>query len=350
MNCPQPASYPRFGHRLRDGKHDMSGLSRVLSRIPWAYVLRRLLIAIPTMLVIITVAFFLMRLAPGSPFSVEGRTSDKAIAALEAQYGLDKPMWQQYTTYLTDVVRGDFGPSLKTKDKTVAEMIGDGLPISMTLGFAAMSLALILGSLIGIFAALRQNTTGDYAAMGFAMIGISIPTYVTGPILALVVGVWLGWLPSGGLTEVLTYDGISRQMTLANMTLPVITLALPYIAIISRLMRASMIEALRSNHIRTARGKGLSERAVILRHALPQAMLPLISFIGPATAGVVTGSLVIERVFTLPGVGSYFVQGAIDRDFTLVMGVVILFAALIIALNLLADVLYAILDPKVRYE
>jgi oligopeptide transport system permease protein len=328
----------------------MSGVSRALRRIPWGYVARRLLVAIPTLLVIITLAFFLMRLAPGSPFSVEGRTSDKAIAALEAQYGLDRPIQEQYFSYLAGVVQGDFGPSLKTKDKTVSEMIGEGLPISMTLGFSAMLLAMILGSAIGIFAGLRQNTAGDYASMGFAMIGISIPTFVTGPILALVVGIWLGWLPSAGLTERITAMGVERVMTVEAMILPVITLALPFIAIISRLMRASMIETLRSNHIRTARAKGLSERTVILRHALPQAMLPLVSFIGPATAGVVTGSLVIERVFALPGVGSYFVQGALDRDFTLVMGVVILFATLIILLNLLADIIYSVLDPKVRYE
>jgi oligopeptide transport system permease protein len=328
----------------------MSGVIRALRRIPWGYVARRLLVAIPTLLVIITLAFFLMRLAPGSPFSVEGRTSDKAIAALEAQYGLDRPIQEQYFSYLAGVVQGDFGPSLKTKDKTVSEMIGEGLPISMTLGFSAMVLAMILGSAIGIFAGLRQNTAGDYASMGFAMIGISIPTFVTGPILALVVGIWLGWLPSAGLTERITAMGVERVMTVEAMILPVITLALPFIAIISRLMRASMIETLRSNHIRTARAKGLSERTVILRHALPQAMLPLVSFIGPATAGVVTGSLVIERVFALPGVGSYFVQGALDRDFTLVMGVVILFATLIILLNLLADIIYSVLDPKVRYE
>lgn len=322
----------------------MSMPTRFLSRIPWGYVARRLLIAIPTLLVIITVAFFMMRLAPGSPFSGEGRQSPQALAALEAQYGLDKPIWQQYATYLGGVVQGDFGPSLKTKDKTVTEMIGEGLPISMTLGVCAMTLALLVGSAAGIFAGLRQNTAADYSAMGVAMIGVSIPTYVTGPILALVFGVWLAWLPPGGL------DFATGGMSIPTMTLPVITLALPYIAIISRLMRASMIEAMRSNHIRTARGKGLSEREVILRHALPQAMLPLVSFVGPATAGVVTGSIVIERIFSLPGVGSYFVQGALDRDFTLVMGVVILFAFLIIVLNLLADVIYAMLDPRVRYE
>ncbi len=322
----------------------MNGLKRALSRIPWTYVGKRLMIAVPTLLVIVTLAFFMMRLAPGSPFSAEGRQSPQALAALEAQYGLDKPMWQQYTSYLGGVLQGDFGPSLKTKDKTVAEMIGDGLPISMTLGFSAMLIALIVGGAIGIFAGLKQNTAADYGAMGFAMVGISIPNYVTGPILALIFGVWLAWLPPGGL------DFYTGHMTVATMTLPVLTLSLPYIAIISRLMRASMIETLRSNHIRTARGKGLSEREVIFRHALPQALLPLISFVGPATAGVVTGSLVIERIFTLPGVGSYFVQGALDRDFTLVMGVVILFATLIILLNLIADILYAVLDPKVRYE
>lgn len=329
----------------------MSSVSRAFSRIPLGYVARRLLIAIPTLLIIITIAFFMMRLAPGSPFTTEGRTSDEAIAMLEAQYGLDRPIFEQYASYLGGVVQGDFGPSLKTKDKSVTEMIMEGLPVSVTLGVSAMLIALLIGSLIGIFAALNQNRTGDYASMGFAMVGISIPNFVVGPVLALVLGVYLGWLPVGGLSDIITTDGeFKRVMTVQNMFLPIITLAFPYIAIISRLMRASMIETLRSNHIRTARAKGLNERQVLMRHALPQAILPLVSFIGPATAGVVTGSLVIEQIFTLPGIGSYFVKGAIDRDYTLVMGVVILFASLIILLNLLADILYAVLDPKVRYE
>ncbi|MEL8055374.1 MAG: ABC transporter permease subunit [Pseudomonadota bacterium] len=323
----------------------MSALQRSLSRIPWAYTARRLLIAIPTLLVIITVAFFMMRAAPGGPFDGERKLNAATEAALQAKFGLDQPLWKQYTDYLLGVIQLDFGPSMKTLGKSVNDMIADGLPISLAIGFLSMTLALIVGTALGIFAGLRQNTAGDYTVMGFAMAGISIPTFVSGPILILLFALGAGIFAVGGLG---TYPNIG--MNLHNMTLPVVTLALPQIAIISRLMRASVIETMRSGHIRTARAKGLSERQVIMKHALPSAVLPLVSYAGPALARVMTGSLVIEKIFGLPGMGTYFVDGAINRDYTLVMGALIIYATLIVLFNLIADILYALLDPKVKYD
>lgn len=323
----------------------MSALQRILSRIPWAYTGRRLLIAIPTLLLIITVAFFMMRMAPGGPFDGERKLNAATEAALNAKFGLDKPLWQQYADYLWGVAQLDFGPSMKTLGKSVNDLIADGLPISLAIGFLSITVAIIVGTAMGIFAGLRQNTAGDYSVMGFAMAGISIPTFVTGPLLILAFALTFGIFAVGGLG---TYPNIG--MSLHNMTLPVITLALPQIAIISRLMRASMIETMRSGHIRTARAKGLSEGQVVLKHALPSAILPLVSYVGPAMARVMTGSLVIERIFGLPGMGSYFVDGAINRDYTLVMGALIIYATLIVLFNLIADILYALLDPKVKYD
>ncbi|MEL6258192.1 MAG: ABC transporter permease subunit [Pseudomonadota bacterium] len=323
----------------------MSALSRAADRVPWGYAFRRILIAVPTMLAIITMAFLMMRAAPGGPFDGERKLPAATERAIAEKFGLDKPLYQQYFDYLGGVVVGDFGPSYKTLGKTVNELIAEGLPVSLTIGFLAMTLALIIGSLLGIFAGLRQNTAGDYSVMGFATAGISIPPFVTGPIFVLVFALGFGWFATGGLGQ---YPNIG--MTPYNTTLPVLTLALPQIAIISRLMRASIIETMRSNYIRTARGKGLTERAVIMRHALPAALMPLISYAGPAMARVMTGSLVIERIFGLPGLGSAFVDGAINRDYTLVMGAIIVFAGLIVVFNLIADILYAVLDPKVKYD
>jgi oligopeptide transport system permease protein len=242
-----------------------------------------------------------------------------------------------------DLARGDLGPSLKLRDKQVNEIIAEGFPVSATIGLFSMLLAITLGSFLGSVAALRQNTAGDFSVMTFAMVGISIPPFVMGPILALVFGLYLGLVPTGGLDP-------RYGMTPDRLILPIITLALPQIAIIARLMRASMIEVIRSNYIRTARAKGLSAHAVIFRHALRSAVLPLVSYLGPASAAVISGSLVIERVFQLPGIGKHFVDAALQRDYTVVMGVVIIYATLIIVLNLLADLLYGVLNPKVKYE
>ena len=323
----------------------MSTLQRALSRIPWAYTARRLLIAIPTMLAIITMAFLMMRAAPGGPFDGERKLPAATEQAIAAKFGFDKPLHEQYFNYVGGVLQGDFGPSYKTLGKSVNQLIADGLPISLTIGSLAMLLGLGLGTLLGVFAGLRQNSAADFTVMGVAMAGISIPTFVTGPILILVFSLGAGIFAVGGLGQ---YPNIG--MNWHNMTLPVVALALPQIAIISRLMRASIIETMRSNHIRTARSKGLSERQVIVRHALPAAMLPLISYAGPAMARVMTGSVVIEKIFGLPGLGSYFVNGALNRDYTLVMGAIIVYAGLIVILNLVADVLYAVLDPKVKYD
>jgi oligopeptide transport system permease protein len=227
-------------------------------------------------------------------------------------------------------------------DKSVSQLLAEGLPVSLTIGGLAITVGLFFGVMLGVIAAMRQNSAADYTAMSIAMIGISIPTFVTGPLLSLVFGVWLHWFAAGGLDL--------GRMNFNNIFLPIVTLALPQIAIISRLMRASMIEILRSNHIRTARAKGLSEFRIMVRHALPAAILPVVSYLGPAIVGVITGSVVIESVFGLPGVGSSFIEGAVTRDYTRVMGAVILYGGLIILLNLIADILYAILDPKVRFE
>ncbi len=309
------------------------------------YVLRRFLGAIPTLLIIITLSFFMMHAAPGGPFDSNRRLPPEVEHNIEAAYNLDKPVWEQYFIYLGKLAHGDLGPSFKNKDFTVIQLIGTGLPVSMRLGLSAMALALFLGSLTGIWAALRQNHWQDYSVMTLAMAGITIPTFVTAPILTLIFGIY-GFslfghdvsLPVGG------WNGGA----LRNMILPVAVLALPQIAVISRLMRGSMIEVLRANYIRTARAKGVPTWRIVLRHALRAASLPLVSYLGPATAAVLTGSLIVEEIFGLPGIGRYFVQGALDRDYTLVLGVVVCYATLIIALNFLADIIYGLLDPRVR--
>ena len=308
-----------------------------------AYVARRLLISVPTLLLIVTVAFFMMRIAPGGPFDGERRLPPEIEANINAAYDLDKPLYEQYLIYLGRLSQGDFGPSFKTKDFTVTEMIAAGLPVSIRLGLSAITLAFFLGTTLGVFAALRQNSAADYGVMGVAMIGITIPTFVTAPLLTLIFGVYgmelFGWsLPVGG------WNGGA----LRNMILPVIVLALPQIAIISRLTRAGMIEVLQSNYVRTARAKGLPEGRIVRKHALRAALLPLVSYLGPACAGLITGSLVVEKIFNLPGLGKFFVISALQRDYTVVMGMVIVYATLILFLNLVADLLYAALDPRVR--
>ena len=305
-----------------------------------AYFLRRLISAIPTLLAIITIAFFMMRIAPGGPFDTERRLPPEVEANLEKAYHLNEPLVAQYWEYLDGILHGDFGPSFRYKDFTVTELIWSGFPVSLRLGLSAIMIALVLGVAFGTYAALRQNRLGDHAVMGLAVTGIAIPNYVVAPLLTLVLGIYLGWLPVGGWN-----DG-----ALKNMILPVATLALPLIAYITRLTRGSMIEVLRANYIRTARAKGLPMRLILWRHALPAAILPVVTYLAPAAAGVLTGSLVVEQIFGLPGIGRYFIQGALNRDYTLVMGVVIFYATLIILLNLVVDVLYALLDPKVRYR
>ena len=303
------------------------------------YTLRRFLGAWPTLLVLMTLAFFMMRAAPGGPFDTEKTLPPEIQANLDKKYHLDEPLLQQYGRYLLDLAQGNFGPSFQYKDYSVNELIAQGFPVSLRLGGTAIILAFFIGGLLGTIAALRQNTATDYSVMATAMTGISIPNFVLAPLLILLFAVHLKWLPAGGWN-----DG-----AFLNTVLPITALTLPYVAYISRLMRSSMIEVLRSNPIRTARAKGLPEHTVILRHALKPALLPVISFLGPATAGIITGSVVIEQIFGIPGIGRYFVQGALNRDYTLVMGVVVFYGILIIAFNFIVDVLYALLDPKIRY-
>ena len=302
------------------------------------FTLRRLAIAIPTLFVIVTAAFFLMRAAPGGPFDAEADLEPEVLANIRAAYQLDQPLLTQYFSFLQQAARGDFGPSLVYKDFAVTELIAIGLPVSITLGLTAKLVALLIGCLAGIAAALRQNSLLDHLIMGAAMTGIALPAFVTAPLLVLVFGLWLQWLPVAGWN-----DGAP-----ANLVLPVIALALPQVAVIARLMRGGMLEVLRSNFVRTARSRGLKESTVVWRHVLPSAVVPLIGYLGPALAAVMTGSLVVELIFNLPGVGRYFVQGALNRDYPLVMGVVIIYASFILLLNLLADLAYAALDPRVR--
>ncbi len=303
-----------------------------------SYTIRRLLGAIPTLLLIITIAFVMVRATPGGPFSSERRLPAEVEANLRAKYHLDEPIVVQYFSYLGQVLQGDFGPSFKYKDFTVNELIWNGFKVSIIVGSAALFLAIVVGTTIGTLAALRQNTALDYSVMATAMTGITIPNFVMAPLLTLVLGVHLGWLPVGGW-------GSPRQAIL-----PIVTLALPQIAYVARLSRASMIEVLRSNFVRTARAKGLPEHVTVTRHALKAALMPVISYLGPLAAYLITGSVVIEVIFGIPGIGRYFIQGALNRDYTLVLGVVVFYGALIIVFNLVVDLLYGFLDPKVRYD
>jgi oligopeptide transport system permease protein len=304
------------------------------------YAIRRLLSALPTLFVIITVAFFMIRMAPGGPFALERPLPESIMENLRAIYHLDEPLIVQYGLYLKNLLAGNLGPSMVYRDFSVAEIIGTGLPVSIQFGGAAILIALGVGALMGSIAALRQNSRTDYSIMGVAMVGITIPNFVMAPVLSLVLGVYLGWLPAGGWGE----------GAIENKILPIVTLALPQLAVVARLTRGSMIEVLRSNHIRTARAKGLPEGVVLRRHALRAALLPVVSYLGPATAALLTGSVVIETIFGVPGVGRYFVQGALNRDYTLVMGTVVLIASFIVLFNLVVDLLYGWLDPKVRYD
>jgi len=306
-------------------------------------ILRRLLESIPTLFILIAVTFFMMRMAPGGPFDMEKKLAPEIEANLRAAYHLDEPLWQQFGRYLWNLARGDFGPSFQYRDRTVTELIASGFPVSLQVGALAMLIAVLVGVALGSLAALRQNKPADYGTMAVAMTGISVPNFVVGPLLVLVFAVYLGWLPAGGLGE-----GSAGAGGWRNLVLPVFTLALTQVAYIARLTRGSMIEVLRSNFIRTARAQGLPTRTILLRHALKPALIPVISYLGPATAGLVTGSVVIETIFDLPGLGRYFVTGALNRDYTLVLGIVVFYGALIILCNFLVDLLYGWLDPRSR--
>ena len=302
------------------------------------YALKRLLGAIPTLLLVIVLAFLMVHAAPGGPFDDARVLPPETRAALEAAYNLDAPVYRQFLDYLSNLARGDMGPSYRYRDHTVSELIGNAFPVSLKLGAMAMLLAVGVGVATGTVAALRRNTIIDRTVMTFAMTGISIPVFVIAPVLVLFLAVKLQWLPAGW----------SGNEGLARFVLPVIALALPQIAYIARLTRASMIDVLASDFIRTARAQGLGTAAIVRYHALKPAMLPVLSYMGPAIAAILTGSVVVEEIFGIPGLGQFFVRGALNRDYTLVLGIVIFYATLVVLLNLVVDLMYGVIDPRIR--
>ncbi|MCM2503460.1 oligopeptide ABC transporter permease OppB [Aureimonas altamirensis] len=304
------------------------------------FVSHRLMSAVPTVFIVVTLSFFLMRLAPGGPFNLERPLPPATMANIMATFQLDQPLYVQYGTYLKNALTGDFGPSYIYRDYSVAELIMQALPYSITLGLWALAFALVGGVTAGVIAALRQNGWVDYAVMSVATVGVTIPNFVVGPLMSLVFAVILSLVPAGGWG-----DGGFR-----NLVLPVVALGLPQLAVFARLTRGSMIEALRTDHIRTARAYGLPARSIVVTHAMRGAMLPIVSYLAPCCAALLTGSTVVETIFTIPGVGRYFVEGALNRDYTLVMGTVILISVFIIVFNLLVDILYALLDPRIRHD
>jgi len=300
------------------------------------FALKRLLYTVPTLLVLAALVFFLLRAAPGGPFDGERALAPDLQAQVEAAYHLDEPLWRQFGRYLAGLARGDLGPSFQYAGRSVNELIAAGFPVSLQLGLAAMALAVLAGCGLGIVAALKRGTLADRGLMALALTGVSIPNFVVAPLLILAFALALGWLPAGG------WDGWRSAV------LPVIALALPQVAYLARLTRDSMVEVLAQNWIRTARAKGLPQHWIVLRHALKPALLPVLSYLGPATAQILTGSVVVEQVFSIPGLGRHFVQGALNRDYTVVMGVVMFYGALVVLFNLLVDLLYGVLDPRVR--
>jgi oligopeptide transport system permease protein len=304
------------------------------------FILRRLLITIPTILVVITITWGLIRLAPGNFYTGEKRLPEAIEQNIREKYGLDKPWYEQYRRAMWSIVRHlDFGTSLKYEGQSVNTIIARSLPVSATVGILAYLLALIVGIVVGSIAALKQNSKWDYASMALAMLGISVPNFVLGPILVLIFSLTLYWLPPS------RWNGFPSW----NLVLPVLTLSGIYMAYIARLTRAGMLEVLRSDYIRTARAKGLSERDVVVKHALRGGLMPVVSFTGPALAFLLTGTVVVERIFALPGLGNYFIQASLNRDEPLIIGIVAFIAITLLLMNLLVDIAYAYLDPRVRY-
>ncbi len=303
-----------------------------------AFIIRRLLGLIPTLLVIVTISFFVIRLAPGSPFSSERAVPAEVLADLEAKYGFDQPLGVQYVRYLGNLAQGDLGLSTKYPQRTVNEIIADGFGPSLKLGGVAMVWAVLLGILAGIIGAIRQNTAWDYGFMAAAMVGISVPTFVLGPLLILAFSLTLYWLPPGGWG------------TWRHIVLPGITLGTAYAAYIARLTRGGMLEVVGADYVRTAWAKGLSERVIVARHMLKGGLLPVVTFLGPAIAHMMVGSVVVEKIFATPGLGPYFVDAAFNRDYFLVMGIVVYYSLFLLLMNLVVDVAYGYLDPRIRYD
>lgn len=303
------------------------------------FLLQRILQAIPVLLIVITATFFLVRFAPGGPFDTEKALPPETLIALNERYNLNKPILGQYFDYLGNLVQGDFGPSFRYPGRSVTELIATGLPITLELGFYALMVAILIGIPAGVFAALKQNTLQDYVPMSLAMVGICVPAFLLGPLLVLIFGLHFEWLPVSGW-----------GYAWGDKILPSITLGVAYAAYIARLTRGGMLEVLTQDYIRTARAKGLPEWKVVLKHALPGGLLPVIAFMGPAVAGLLSGSFVVETIFQIPGLGRFYVQAAFNRDYTMIMGSTVFYASLIIFFNLLSDVLIASIDPKIRRQ
>lgn len=306
------------------------------------YIVNRILGMIPTLFIIITLSFFIVRIAPGGPLSAERNLTDVVRRNIEAKYHLDEPLIKQYGRYMFDVIRGDLGPSFKYKDYDVNYYIFTSLPKSIVLGLCAMAISVTVGMGIGIIAAVRQNTWIDYLTMGLAVIGISVPLFVIAPVFQLIFAVKLKWLPTSGW-----YTTGEGYLTII---LPAVSLSFEYFANIARLTRSSMLETLRSDYIRTAKAKGMKSSAIIFKHAMKGTLLPVVSYLGPAFAGIITGSVVVEQIFRVPGLGKFFVQSSFNRDYTLIVGVVIVYSVILIFMNFIVDIIYAQLDPRITYK
>ena len=306
------------------------------------YIVNRILGMIPTLFIIITLSFFIVRIAPGGPLSAERNLTDVVRRNIEAKYHLDEPLIKQYARYMFDVMRGDLGPSFKYKDYDVNYYIATSLPKSIVLGICAMAISVTIGMGIGIIAAVRQNSWIDYLTMGLAVIGISVPLFVIAPVFQLIFAVKLKWLPTSGW-----YTTGEGYLTII---LPAVSLSFEYFANIARLTRSSMLETLRSDYIRTAKAKGMKRSAIIFKHAMKGALLPVVSYLGPAFAGIITGSVVVEQIFRVPGLGKFFVQSSFNRDYTLIVGVVIVYSVILIVMNFIVDIIYAQLDPRITYK
>ena len=306
------------------------------------FLLRRFMSIIPTMFIIVTLSFFVMRAAPGGPFSREREIPVNILQNILKKYNMDEPLPKQYLRFLGDVLHGDLGPSFKIKDFSVNELIAQSLPNSLILGLTALGFAFFAGISVGTISALKQNSAIDYGAMSLAVTGISVPLFVAGPIFMLIFAIWLKILPTSGW--------INGQNGIATLVLPALTLSMPYFAYIARLSRASIIETLRSDYVRTAKAKGLSMPVIVFKHVLKGGLLPVVSYLGPACAGIVTGSVVVESIFAVPGLGIYFVRSAINRDYTLIMGTVIVYSTILILMNFVVDIIYGLLDPRISYK
>jgi len=306
------------------------------------FIIRRLIGLVPTLFVIVTLSFFIIRVAPGGPFDLEKRLPPTIKKNIERKYHLDEPVLVQYGRYVLDVLRGDLGPSYRNPDHDVNYFVWNSLPKSMLIGVLALGISVVVGIGVGMISAMRQNSWADYSAMSFAVIGITVPLFVIGPVLMYAFAMRLHWLPTSGW--------LSGEAGWLTLVLPVVTLAFPYFAYNARLSRASILEVLRSDYVRTARAKGLRDSVIMFKHVLKGALLPVVSFLGPAFAGIVTGSVVVERIFRIPGMGQFFVQAAFNRDYTLLMGDVIVYSVILVVMNFGVDIVYGFLDPRISYS